>query len=142
VCSSDLLENMADTGYSFRIENENHSFRLYGHSAELTGWDTSQLVRYISYFTHVPFESWAFDLPDDEKKKIEKQDPLYRITVTGTGGAKTALMLWERSIDDNGVKKIDTDKLWAKKDGNEEIFIIRYTDIDPLLKKRSYFFPG
>jgi hypothetical protein len=136
------LENIADTGASFKIENNNHRFRLYGQSSQLTGWDTSQVVRYISYFTNVPFESWASDLSDDEKEKIEKQDPLYRITVAGTGGAKTALILWERSIDDNGVKKTDTDRLWAKKDDNDEMFIIRYTDIDPLLKKRSYFFPG
>jgi hypothetical protein len=134
------LVNMADTGATFRIKNENHRFKFYGQSAELAGWDTSRLIRYISYFTHVPFESWAFNLSDDEKQKIKKQEPLYEITVTETGGNKTSLILWERSIDDNGVRKSDTDRLWAKKDGNDEIFIIRYTDIDPLLKKRSYFF--
>ncbi len=135
------LENIADTGYSFKIENENHSFRLYGHSAELTGWDTTQLVRYISYFTHVPFESWAFNLPADEQEKIEMQKPLYKISVTGKAGEKSTLILWEKTIVENGVKKSDTDRLWAKKDRNDEVFIIRYTDIDPLLKKRSYFFP-
>ena len=142
VIYSVVLENMADTGSSFKIENDNHRFRLYGQSEELTGWDTSQLVRYISYFTHVPFESWAFDLSVGEKENITKQQPLYKITVTGRGGVRSALVLWERSLDVDGAKKSDTDRLWAKKDDNEEIFIIRYTDIDPLLKKRSYFFPG
>jgi hypothetical protein len=136
------LKNMADTDASFRIKNENNRYRLYSHSEELTGWDTSRVVRYISYFTHVPFESWAFDLTAIEKEKIKKQEPLYEITIAGTGGEKITLKLWERSIDDNGVRKSDTDRLWAKKDGNDEIFIIRYTDIDPLLKKRSYFFTG
>ncbi|MBP1674364.1 MAG: hypothetical protein H6Q24_502, partial [Bacteroidetes bacterium] len=32
-------------------------------------------------------------------------------------------------------------RLWAKKDDSGEIIILRYTDIDPLLKKRAYFFP-
>jgi hypothetical protein len=136
------LENMADTGASFRIENENHRFRLYGQSKELTGWDTSRIIRYISYFTHVPFESWVFNLSAGEKEKIKNQEPLYEISVRETGGNKIFLMLWERSIDENGVRKRDTDRLWAKKDRNDEIFIIRFTDIDPLLKKRSYFFPG
>jgi hypothetical protein len=137
-----VLENLADTGSSFRIENENHRPRLYSQSAEITGWDTAQLVRYLSYFTHVPFESWAFNLPADEREKIKMQAPLYKISVTGRAGEKSTLVLWERSIvEKNGVKKIDTDRLWAKKDGNDEIFVIRYTDIDPLLKKRSYFFP-
>lgn len=135
------LENMADTGSSFKIENENHRFRIYSQSEELTGWDTAQLVRYLSYFTHVPFESWAFNLPADEQEKIEMQKPLYKISVTGKAGEKSTLILWEREIVENGVKKSDTDRLWAKKDRNNEVFIIRYTDIDPLLKKRSYFFP-
>jgi len=134
------LMNIADTSASFRIKNENNRLMFYGQSAELAGWDTSRLIRYISYFTHVPFESWAFYLSDDAKQKIKKQKPLYEITVTETDGDKTTLVLWERSIDDNGVRKSDTDRLWAKNDGNDEIFIIRYTDIDPLLKKRSYFF--
>jgi hypothetical protein len=134
------VENMADTGASFRIKNENNQFSLYSHSEELTGWDTSRVIRYISYFTHVPFESWAFNLTTSEKEKIKKQKPLYKITVTGTGGDMTSLILWERSIDDNGVRKNDTDRLWAKKDDKDEIFIVKFTDIDPLLKKRSYFF--
>lgn len=136
------FENISDTGSSFRIENENQRLRLYGRSEELTGWDTSRLIRYISYFTHVPFESWALDLSSVEKERIKSQEPLYRISVTTSGGAKTVLTLWERSIDENGVLKSDTDRLWAKKDDSGEIIILRYTDIDPLLKKRAYFFPG
>jgi hypothetical protein len=135
-----VLENSADTNFSFKIQNENHRFRLYSQSAELTGWDTSHVVRYLSYFTHVPFESWSFNLSTDEKETIEKQTPLYKISVTGKAGEKRTLIMWERYVIENGVKKSDTDRLWAKKDGSDEIFIIRYTDIDPLLKKRSYFF--
>ena len=63
------LENMADTSSSFMIKNENHRFRLYGNPGELTGWDTSRLIRYVSYFAHVPFESWALNLSADEKEK-------------------------------------------------------------------------
>ncbi len=59
-----------------------------------------------------------------------------------TGGDKIVLTLWERSVDENGIKKKDTDRLWGKTDAMDDIFIIRYMDIDPLLKKRSYFFPG
>lgn len=136
------LENFADTGSSFRIKNENRRFRLYSLSEELSGWDTSRLIRYVSYFTHVPFESWAFNLSADEKEKITKEDPLYKITVVNTEGEKKILFLWERSIEEKGVKKRDTDRLWAQTESNKEIFVIRYTDIDPLLKKRSYFYPG
>jgi len=135
------LENMTDTGESFMIKNENRRLALSGKSGELTGWDTSRLIRYISYFTHVPFESWALDLPAGEKGNIESSEPLYIITVVSSEGERKVLKLWKRSFEENGELKEDTDRMWAKTvDG--EIFIIRYVDIDPLLKKRSYFYPG
>jgi hypothetical protein len=122
------------------IKNENRRFGLYDNSGELAGWDTSRLIRYVSYFTHVPFESWALDLSADEKGKIEKSEPLYKITVVNAEGERKILRLWKRSI--GGEMKDDTDRLWAKTEDTGEIFIIRYVDIDPLLKKRSYFYPG
>jgi hypothetical protein len=36
--------------------------------------------------------------------------------------------------------KKDSDRLWAKTDEKDDLFIMRYFDIDPLLKKKSYFF--
>jgi hypothetical protein len=39
-----------------------------------------------------------------------------------------------------GTKETDSDRLLAKTDENDEFFIMRYFDIDPLIKKRSYFF--
>jgi hypothetical protein len=135
------FENRADTGSSFRIENRDRDFRLFGQRDELTGWDTSRIIRYISYFTHVPFERWAFDLQSDERENIKKQEPLFRITVTTAGGESNQLILWEKTFKENGMQKIDTDRLWGKKEDGDELLIVRYTDIDPLIKKRSYFFP-
>lgn len=135
------FENRADTGSSFRIENRYRDFRLFGNSDELTGWDTSRVIRYISYFTHVPFETWALDLEIGERENIMAQEPLYKITVAGTGGETNVLVLWEKIIEEEGTGKSDTDRLWGKKEDGEELLIVRYTDIDPLIKKRSYFFP-
>ncbi len=75
------LENMADTGSSFIIKNENRRFILYDMKKELTGWDTLRTIRYLTYFTHIPFESWAFDISAGDKEKIKKEMPLYKITV-------------------------------------------------------------
>jgi hypothetical protein len=136
------LENLVDTSSSFMIKNENRRFRLYGNSGELTGWDTSRLIRYVSYYTHVQFESWALDLLKEEKENIENEEPLYKITVVSSEGERKVIRLWQRSVEENGTVKDDTDRLWAKTEGNNEIFVIRYVDIDPLLKKRSYFYPG
>ena len=136
------FENLTDTGSSFMIKNENRKYILFDMKKALIGWDTSRTIRYLSYFTHVPFETWAFDLSADEKEKIKKEVPVYKISVDKTSGEKIVLTLWGRSVDKNGIKIKDTDRLWGKTDAMDEIFIIRYLDIDPLIKKRSYFFPG
>jgi hypothetical protein len=134
------LENVSDTGSSFTIRKTNQRFNLAGTTGELSGWDTSRVVRYVSYFVNIPFESWDFNFNSEAKEKLENQEPLYRITVTRENGEKISLTLWERMIYDRGGEKKDTDRLWAKMGAMDEIFIIRYLDIDPILKKRSYFF--
>jgi hypothetical protein len=135
------FENMSDTASSFSIINKNHHYFLCGASGRLTGWDSSLVVRYISYFAWVPFESWAFKLSEAEKKSIEAQQPVFRFTVITATGKKTVLSLWGIVTSKGSVNEIDSDRLLGKTDEKDELFIMRYFDIDPLIKKRSYFFP-
>jgi hypothetical protein len=135
------LENMSDSASSFSIINKDHHYFLSGASGRLTGWDSALVVRYISYFAWVPFESWAFKLSEAEKKSIEAQHPMFRFTVITTTGKKTVLSLWGIVTSKGSVNEIDSDRLLGKTDEKDELFIMRYFDIDPLIKKRSYFFP-
>jgi len=137
--SSVTLENNADQGASFRIISNGRKFRLMGNSEELSGWDTSLVKRYLSYFTHVAFESWALDLEDEKMRNIEAREPLYRIVVERSDGGLVQLVLWEREAGERGTAGKDTDRLWARLDDNQKLCIVRYVDIDPLLKKSSYF---
>ncbi|MDX9726170.1 MAG: hypothetical protein RBT38_07280 [Bacteroidales bacterium] len=134
------LQNHRDPSSSFRIEKSGNLFRLFGDSGELTGWDTSRITRYLSYFVHVPFESWASGLSDAEKREIAEEEPVYSITISTEGKETNTLRLWERTTGENEVRKTDTDRILGKKDGAGDIFVLRFTDIDPLLKKLSYFF--
>ena len=133
------FENIADPQASFKIERSNGSFSLYGYGNLTQGWDSARVRRYISYFTLVPFENWALDIDEEERKKIIAGEPLCNITFAETKGGKIKLTLWEKKDPETGMK--DTDRLWGKTDNREELFILRYFDIDPLLKKISYFFP-
>jgi len=135
------VENMADTSSSFMIKNENSRHRLFNNQGELSGWDSSRIIRYLSYFAHVPFESWALSLSNDEKSSIETAEPLYKIIVVTSQGVRKVVRLWQRTVDGNNGIRLDTDRLWGKTEGSSEIFVIRYIDIDPLLKKLSYFYP-
>ena len=137
--SSVKLENLSDTASSFSIINKNHHFVLSGTQPGHNAWDSTLVTRYISYFARVPFESWALELGDDQKKIIESQQPMYKLTVTTYANKETILTLWARTKDNNGTQTNDTDRLWGKTQVHDELFSIRYFDIDPILKKRSYF---
>jgi hypothetical protein len=130
------FENMSDSVSSFTLLNKNHHYFMSGDAGNKTAWDSSLVYRYISYFARVPFESWAFEIGDEEQKKIEAQQPLYRITVTGTLNRKTILTIWPIPTPSGP----DSDRVYGKTDNKSNLFIMRYFDIDPLIKKRSYFF--
>jgi len=125
------------------------SFLVYNYSVPLPdkiktrgieGFDFAQVRRYLSYFTWVPFETWAFDLGKMESDSIASSVPLATILVTLTSGTKEKLTIWERSIEQDGTLTPDTDRAWEKKDDNSNLFVVRYFDIDPLLRRKSYFF--
>ncbi len=139
--SSLSLENLSDTTSSFSILNNNNIFSVSDLRSELHGWDSSRVKRYISYFAWIPFESWAADIDDEERKRVESLQPLYRITVNSSDGNKRVLLLWERMLSQNGQSIKDNDRLLGKTDNVDEFFVLRYFDIDPILKRRSYFFP-
>lgn len=139
--SSVDFENKADSVNSFTIQSNNRHYSLSDGIRNLSGWDTALVTRYLSYFTRIPFESWAFDLDETEKQKIKSARPLYRITVKTVSGSEIDLSLWERMTGEADSQQKDSDRLIGKTDSRDEFFIIRYFDIDPLLKKRSYFFP-
>ena len=76
-------------------------------------------------------------MTENERSELSAQKPLVRISVRQSDGKNTVLTLLERFND--GEK--DTGRLWGKTGDNEEYMIIRYSDIDPLLRKLNYFYP-
>lgn len=135
------LENNTDTTASFSISVKNHHYQLSDDSGDLSGWDSTLVTRYLSYFIRIPLESWVLNMSDAEKKSIESGKPLYRITVCSLSGDTTRLTLWEKMTGTGPDASKDSDRLYGKTQTIDELFIMRYFDIDPLLKKKSYFFP-
>ena len=128
------VENRADPSSSFTINSAEGSYFLSG--AE--GWDSARVKRYISYFTYIPFENRTEDLTDEMRTKIISGETLFRITVMKTPGERIVLDLREKPDSISG--GTDSDRLYGSLNAGGELFIIRYFDIDPLLKKRSWFY--
>jgi hypothetical protein len=134
------FEDIANSSSSFMINCKNRSFSLSDPINNISGWDTLKVKRYLTYFTAILFDNWAFDLSENELKSIESVLPLYRIAVTQSDGKETILTIWEKWKNENGIRKPDTDRVWARTNLRDEIFIMKYLDLDPILKKRAYFF--
>lgn len=125
------LEDYSEPSSSFTIKKSEDMFILVDSARCPAGWDTARVKRYISYFTWVPFEDRVAD------DMVIDNDPFFRIVVGKADGGETVLTLWERFDPDTGEK--DSDRLWGKTNERDEILILRYFDIDPILKKVSYF---
>jgi hypothetical protein len=137
--SSVTMENFPDPGSSFIIKYNSGVFTLSDTRVQLSGWDTARVRRYISYFTWIPFEKWALDIDAADQEKIMKSTPAFRITLRKTDGTEKILTIWDKYSFINGMK--DSDRVWAKTSERDQLFVVRYFDIDPILKKLSYFFP-
>jgi len=131
------IRNENNSDYEFTITNYGGVPGFKAINIDFSGWDTSAVRRYISYFTYIPFEQWATDLPSSSRDSIIRSAPAFRIIVKETTGGSSDLQLWHRTGSSG---KPDTDRLWGRINDNDNIFIVRYIDIDPILKKRSYFF--
>lgn len=137
--SSVKYEDLSDTSASFSIQNKHHHYILTD-IGKSSGWDSARVIRYVSYFAYVPFESWVTDINQADQKAIENTQPLYRITILNNRGKKVTLTLWAMITGKNGARQTDSDRLYGKTDERDDLFLIRYFDVDPLIKKREYFF--
>jgi hypothetical protein len=133
------LQNYKDPSASFNIVRTSDHFSVYENNQPVNGFDSLRIKRYISYFTSVSFESWALNLSENERHQIESSSPMYRINVKTNDGRFEKLTIWERFTDPVKGEK-DTDRVWAEKNDGKGIFVLRYFDLDPILKNKSYFF--
>jgi hypothetical protein len=140
ISSVDFI-NYSDTTSSFSIINSDGRLHLTSGNTRLQGWDSSLVRRYLSYFTRIPFEEWAPDMTDKERDELESGTPLYRITVGTDNEKEIILTLWEMMRRENGDLVADSDRLYGKTADRDQFFILRYFDIDPVIKRTSYFFP-
>ena len=128
------VEYPADNSKSFTIVNNSGKVGL----KESASFDTLSVKRYLSYFVNVPFESINTSLTTEEEKSIISSTPFVKITVTTKDSNTRQLKGWKRYLGEGEKSGSDTDRLWGKLD-NGNLFVMRYFDVDPLLKKRSYF---
>lgn len=129
--------NMPDS--SFCLENKEGKIAFSNEHYRNEMIDTMAIGRYFSYFTYVPFEKWAYDIDTNEKDSITSSKPYFSLEVITGHSDTTELFTWKKYIRKENITKEDTDRLWGSLDRGEDLFIIKYYDLDPLIKQPSYF---
>jgi len=135
------VEYPGDTAASFTLRREGKSYVLLNSSGKETMLaDTGRAVLYLSYFYRVEYLS--FITPgDDQQTPVPQEKRLFCIIrVTDTDGHSTTVELYHKPMIDsrNGVM-IDPYRLISSLGDGTGFVVARYMDVDPLLKRRTYF---
>jgi len=127
------------TDQSFRLTQKNPgSFVL---TNPISG-DTLEKVivekasRYFSYFYRIPFLRYETGLDRSALDSLQKVPPLYIIKVSSHNQPDRKLRILPLLNPDG---KTDTNLALALINGEDYPVIIRYFDLDPVLKERNYF---
>lgn len=130
------------------FESPDSSFSLVRHGGEIkiiseehpgVAADTMAAVRYFSYFTWVPMQEWVYDIAQERKDSIVDGKRYFSLEVI-TGDPDTLELSTYTMMRREGDSLVnDTDRLWGSLNRGEDLFIVRYYDLDPLIKGPSYF---
>jgi hypothetical protein len=129
------VNHPSDTVSSFRITAVKGKFFMNGETSS----DSLLVNRYISYFTFIPFDEWAVTMTAEETRKIEMELPLYIIKLDLVNGERKTLTLWAKNDVRGDTIRVDSNRLFGKLHDRDQLFIVRYFDVDPILKRKSYF---
>jgi hypothetical protein len=124
---------------SFSLINDGSGIAFSSESYNNERIDTMAAGRYLSYFTYVPFDNWIYDISISGKDSITESKPYFSLDVITDEPDTIKLITWKMMIKKGGMMVEDTDRLLGSLNGGEDLFVIRYYDLDPLIKEPSYF---
>ena len=101
--------------------------------------DREHIMRYLSWFSFIPFEKWATDLDPDQKGSILNSAPEIEIGLQLGDSGDLSLKLWIKYMEVGPESEPDTDRLYGELNNSGELFVVKYFDIDPLIKSAEYF---
>ena len=102
--------------------------------------DNARLNQYLGYFYGVRFDEYADLAPYPSANYRFKNEPDYVLEVNSVVGMKRTIRLYPVFTNDEaGNEKMDINILFAGVDKWDEKVVLKYLEIDPLLKDPGYF---
>lgn len=102
--------------------------------------DSAKVYRYLSYFINLRFERWVFDSDSVDIPEVLSLEPRHELTIREHSGKSITIRTYPiiRAIKD-GKQEMDLNRIYATMNDDSALVIVKYIDIDPVLKERDYF---
>ncbi|MBN2348212.1 MAG: hypothetical protein JXJ22_05215 [Bacteroidales bacterium] len=120
--------------------SDNKTRILDADNNPVTNIDEEKTADYLQYFSGVSFESVNPAKNDTVIAGILNPGPFFILSVTTRDGNTQSIAGFKKNKFNTRSEKIpDQDKFWGKFENEQEAFLLKYIDFDPLLKNREYF---
>jgi hypothetical protein len=102
--------------------------------------DPARLQQYLGYFYGLRFQAYVDPGENTSMKYEYGNEPDFVLEVSNGAGHRTSLSLFPVfTVDAEGNKKMDLNVLYARIGDGDEMVVLKYLEIDPLLKDPGYF---
>lgn len=120
--------------------NESGSFILGDVDGEaLKSADPGQVTRYLSYFHNIGFEKYVEPESGIFTEKILQSQALYTIRVKNVQGDVKVVKIYP-VFHEESLTETDKNYAYASVSGENELVLVKYFALDPILKSLDYFF--
>jgi len=129
---------------SFHLTYDQDRFRLRSPEEQpVPKFNTNKAARYFSYFSNVRFHSVITD-NQHLSDSLRQSPPYCTIRLTDVKGDYRKLLTYRKKAESGKdafgqQSPWDLNFLYGRYEHSEEILLIKYTEIDPLLKEINYF---
>jgi hypothetical protein len=137
ILSVELKDNLNKEN-SFSIEKKFDKYLLYNNKHAKIEFKEESLLRYLSYFSNINFESLDKELSPAQQDSLLKQKPIYTLIVKSQLGQATQLNLFPKKSDKNN-KEQDLNYVYGNINNEKLVLMISYFQVDPVLKGIGYF---
>ncbi|UCG28707.1 MAG: hypothetical protein JSV24_04940 [Bacteroidales bacterium] len=137
------LEYPSDDGSSFMIRQDSTGcFELFSLPGELPVPEVNheRILRYLTYFSILRFERRVMESDSVDVEGILLSIPVQNLKVEDIDGEIITLRMFpivDRYSDSE--EEVDLNRIYGQINGEKELVVIRYMDIDPILKDLTYF---
>ncbi len=129
---------------SFSISSkEDEGYVLFAYDStriEKSKINNEALMRYLSYLNYVEYIGGVMNMPDSQKDSILSSVPISSVSIRSADGQLVRVSFFPRTYKNkNNHHKTDYNYLYGEINDNQELVLLKYMDIDPILKDIDYF---